>query len=318
MKHIHSSDVRLLEAFHDEAVSQPNPVNAIAILSRADEIGGGRVDSMASARRIANRYGNDAGMRRLVQLVLPVAGLLAESARTLTESEFKALSELASVPRKDLDKLLLSADRFVRANAGVPLTDAERQHLLNRLGVFGIRQSMALLRSRKAKSSVELADELVQRSGLVDLQTVLTTLFVDRATVLKSRSALLAIERLCEQYQRHPGAGDIHARIEQVMAGAHPFNELATLAAIRSGRVKGRREELSDLEQILGASGTADWQRLGLEPESNTEQINNAAMEALGRWQRVAEHPGKTQDLKQVAAVAIRSMEAVVAKTYQG
>jgi predicted GTPase len=317
MKHIHASDLRLLEAFHDEAVSQPNPVNAIAVLSRADEIGGGRVDSMTSARKIAGRYGRDSRLRRLVQIVLPVAGLLAETAETLTEWEYKALSQLATVPRRDLENLMLSADRFIQARPETPLTSMEREQLLRRFGVFGIRQSLALLRTKKVTSSVALAEQLTARSGLVDLQTLLATLFYDRATVLKSRSALLAVERLCEEYPQNPGSADLLLSIEQIMAGAHPFNELATMAAVRSGRIKAREQDLIDLERVLGSSGTAPWQRLSLAPEASPSEIQTEAINEIGRWQRLAESPLATHDLTQAARVAIRSLEEVVAKTYQ-
>jgi hypothetical protein len=316
MKHIHSSDLRLLEAFHDEAVSQPNPVNAIAVLSRADEIGGGRVDSMTSARKIAGRYGRDSRLRRLVQVVLPVAGLLAETAETLTEWEYKALGQLATVPRRDLESLLLSADRFIQARPETPLTSLEREQLLRRFGVFGIRQSLALLRTKKVTSSVALAQELTVRSGLVELQTLLTTLFYDRSAVLKSRSALLAVERLCEENPRNPGSADLLLSIEQIMAAAHPFNELATMAAVRSGRIKARDRDVVDLERVLGSSGTAPWQRLGLTPEASQDDVRTGAITEIGRWQRLAESPLTTNDLTQAARVAIRSLEEIVAKTF--
>src|SRR5690606_2785889 len=54
-RHLHRDDLDFLHAFPDTEVSRPNPVNAIAVLSRADEIGVGRLDAMASARRIAHR-----------------------------------------------------------------------------------------------------------------------------------------------------------------------------------------------------------------------------------------------------------------------
>ncbi len=314
MKHIHTSDLGLLEAFHDEAVSQPNPVNAIAVLSRADEIGGGRIDAMASAQRIANRYGRDARLRRLVQVVLPVAGLLAETAETLTEREYGWLGELAAVPRKEMDGFLLSADGFIEARPETPLTSIEREQLLNRFGIFGIRQSMALLRGGKVHSSVELSDELTRRSGLIELQTILTTLFVDRAAVLKTRSALLTVERLCEENPQNPRSAELLLDIEQVMAGAHPFNELATMAAIRTGRIIAADDDLLDLEQTLGSSGTAPWQRLGLTAEASEEQVKTAAFEAIGRWQRLAESPLTSHDLSQSARVAIRSLEEIVAR----
>ena len=314
MKHIHSSDMRLLEAFHDEAVSQPNPVNAIAVLSRADEIGSGRVDAMASARRIADRLGKDGRLRRLVQVVLPVAGLLAETAETLTQSEFTSLQKLAEVPRKDLESLLLSADRFIQATPATPLTSLEREQLLGRLGIFGIRQTMALLRTGKVTSSVELSDELVKRSGLVDLQNILGTLFVDRAAVLKSRSALLAVERLCEENPQNPGSAELLLTIEQIMAGAHPFNELATMAAVRSGEIDADEDDLLALEQALGSGGTLAWQRLGLPADATSDQIKAEAFEAIGRWQRLAESPLTSHGLSQATRVAIRSVEEIVAR----
>ena len=67
----------------DQEFAQATPVNAIAVLSRADEVGVGRLDSMSSASRIANRYKHDVKVRRLCQTVVPVAGLLAQSGSTL-------------------------------------------------------------------------------------------------------------------------------------------------------------------------------------------------------------------------------------------
>ncbi len=312
MKHIHASDLNLLEAFHDNSVSRPNPVNAVAVLSRADEIGAGRLDSMASARNIANRYGDDGRLRRLVQIVVPVAGLLAETAETLTEWEFKALRQLADHPTDDLEPYLLSADRFVEARPETPLTSLERESLLGRFGLFGVRLSLALLRRNVCESSAELSDELVARSGLGDLQTVLATLFMDRADVLKARSALLAVEKLCMEHPQVQGVATLQAAIEQIMAGAHPFNELTTLAAVRSGWVKGKPADLREVEQLLGATGTMAWQRLGLDQTAGVEEIRIAAIEALSRWQRKVENPLTSLDLVTAGRVVVRTLEGLI------
>lgn len=312
MKHIHASDLNLLEAFHDNSVSQPNPVNAVAVLSRADEIGAGRLDSMASARKIATRYGDDGRLRRLVQMVVPVAGLLAETAETLTEWEFKALRQLADYPEEDLETYLLSADRFVEARPETPLTSLEREQLLDRFGLFGVRLSLALLRRNVCESSAELSDELIARSGLNELQTILSTLFMDRAEVLKARSALLAVEKLCAEHPTVEGVPTLLAGIEQIMAGAHPFNELTTMAAVRSGWVKGRAEDLREVERLLGASGTTPWQRLGLEETASPDEVRTAAIEALSRWQRKAENPLTSLDLVTAGRVVIRTLEGLI------
>ncbi len=157
LRHLHPGDIEFLRAFHDTEVSRPSPVNAIGVLSRADEIGAGRPDSMASARRIATRLGNDTNVRRLVQSVVPVAGLLAETAVTLTEMEVAQLRKVAALGVKQAEELLLSADRFASAMPGLGLTDLERAALLARFGLFGVRLTSTLLRREVATTASALS-----------------------------------------------------------------------------------------------------------------------------------------------------------------
>ena len=65
MRHLHRSDVQFLEAFVDRSVAHASPVNAIVVLSRADEIGAARLDALDSARAVATRYGADGRVRAL-------------------------------------------------------------------------------------------------------------------------------------------------------------------------------------------------------------------------------------------------------------
>ena len=120
MRHLHASDMKFLESFRDTAAGQSQTVNAVAVLSRADEIGSGRIDSILSANKVARRYELDGELASLALGVIPVAGLLAESARTLREDEYAAFKELAALPREDREKLLISADRFVRPSPKRP------------------------------------------------------------------------------------------------------------------------------------------------------------------------------------------------------
>ncbi len=87
MRHLHRSDVEFLDGFLDRSVGNVSPVNAVAVLSRADEIGACRPDAMDSAARIAERYRHDDQVRALCSTVVPVAGLLAETGLTLREDE---------------------------------------------------------------------------------------------------------------------------------------------------------------------------------------------------------------------------------------
>ena len=113
MRHVHRTDLGFLEAFHDDAHAGASPISAIAVLSRADEIGVCRLDAMSSAQRIAATWRNDPRLRRLCQTVVPVAGLVAEAGASLREDEYRALVALAAMPRRDVDALMLTTDRFL-------------------------------------------------------------------------------------------------------------------------------------------------------------------------------------------------------------
>jgi hypothetical protein len=312
MRHLHAGDVEFLRAFHDSEVSRPNPVNAIAVLSRADEIGAGRPNSMTSARQIAARLSTDPVVRRVVQTVVPMAGLLAETAVTLTETEVSHLRKVADRTPREVEALLLTADRFLTQMPELGLTSFERQHLLDRFGVFGVRLASMILR-RGPVTATELARDLAERSGLEELQAVLHSLFFARRDVLKSRSALLALDDLAHE-QPLPGSIAVSAEIEEIIASAHPFNELRVLSAVRAGWVAGKPAVLEDLERVIGGSGTGRAQRLGLDSGATPAEESAAAVEALARWQRRAENPMTVHELVVAARVAVRSCEGMLAE----
>jgi Dynamin family len=313
LRHLHANDVEFLRAFHDTEVSRPSPVNAIGVLSRADEIGVGRLDSMASARRIATRLGTDANVRRLVQTVVPVAGLLAETAVTLTEAEFAQLRRIAGLEVRQAEELLLSADRFARAMPELGLTSIEREALLARFGMFGVRLSSTLLRREVATTATELSRELAERSGLNHLQEIVGSLFLERRNVLKSRSALLALAEITRACVR-PGSAALAAGVEEIMASAHPFNELRVLSSVRAGWVTGKTEVVAELEQLIGGSGNSTSHRLRLDPDAAATELTAAAEQALARWQRRAENPLTSYEMSVAARVAVRSCEGMLAE----
>jgi hypothetical protein len=313
MRHLHVQDLDFLRAFQDTEVSRPNPVNAIGILSRADEIGAGRIDAMASARRIAARLATDPGVRRVVQTVLPVAGLLAETAVTLTEAEVGQLRRIAELPVREAEELLLSTDRFGTLKPELGLTSLERESLLARFGLFGVRLAGTLLRQKVAGTASDLARELAERSGLGQLREVLGSLFFQRRDVLKSRSALLALDNLTRADPR-PGSEAVAGEVEQLVASTHPFNELRVLSSVRAGWVTGKPEVVADLERVIGGAGTAVHQRVNLPPDASDRELAAAAGQALGRWQRRAENPLTAHQMVIAARIAVRSCEGMLAE----
>ncbi|MEZ5255507.1 MAG: dynamin family protein [Ilumatobacteraceae bacterium] len=157
MRHAHRSDIAFLEAFMDRSVTAASPVNTLAVLSRADEIGAGRLDAMASAGRIAARYEQDPQLHALCSAVTPLAGLLAETGLTLREDEVAALRMLAATEPSALEMMLLSADQFLDVSAS-ELTVETRRELLSRPGLFGIRMAVTEIATGRMDDRVARAD----------------------------------------------------------------------------------------------------------------------------------------------------------------
>lgn len=314
MRHLHGADVKFLEAFRDTAAGVAESVCAVSVLSRSDEVGSGRIDSLLSARRVARRYELDGDLAALALGVVPVAGLLAEGARTLRESEYIAFRELAGLERGARESLLVSADRFTRPSDDTGLSVAVREELLHRFGIFGVRLACALIRGGVAGSS-ELSEALVQQSGLLELEEFVRRHFAPRAAVLKARGVVLQLQAL---RQRNPRDDGILAGIERFTSSAHMLTELSLLAEGRSGGWGLPEPEATDAARLLGADGIDAHTRLGVLDDTEVEVVSAMAMQEIDRWRRADNAPlvGRTETA--VYQAVLRSLAAIVSEIGDG
>jgi hypothetical protein len=311
-KHVHRDDVAFLEAFHDHDGGSASPVNAIGVLARADEIVGGRVEAFASAAAIAARTARDPAIRRLCQTVVPLAGLVAEAASTLTEAEYQAIRRLAGLAEDEAAELLLSVDRF-RGPEGFScgLSDDERRILLDRFGIYGVRLGRSVLRARPDLGARGLADELRRLSGLDDLVQLLGESFTARRDLLKLRSAVTSLGQVLAV---SPGWADaaegLRRELESLRAGAHELVELDLLLALRRGDTELDERAVAEAEQLLAPGDAAA--RLGLtgaEPEVLWQEV----LTRIGRWRARSEHPLANPQAATVARGLVRTLEGFAA-----
>lgn len=312
IRHLHATDFEFLEAFSEYDAARASGLNAIAVLSRADEIGGGRLDALMSARRVAARYRSDPRLLGLCQDVVAVAGLLAQAGRSLRLDEFQAFSRLASAPRDHTEAMLLSVGRFLRPG---PREDAllsvdSRRALLDRFGLFGVRLATTLVR-QGTNSPDLLAAELVRRSGLDELRSSLANRFTERRDLLKARSALLAADFVLRR-EPSPQSRSLLAEVERILAGSHEFVEMRLLAAIRSSAVTFPDAYRAEAERLLGANGTIPAQRLGLVDDTDLRMLRAVALETLERWRRLSENPVFPRAFADAARTVVRSCEGIL------
>jgi replication fork clamp-binding protein CrfC len=310
LRTLNAADIALLKQIGTLVGGSAGALGVIGVASRADEIGAGRIDAMLSAKDVATRFTAEMDKTGICQAVVPVSGLLALTARTLRQSEFVALEKLAGVDAAELAKAMLSVDRFVREDSQLPVDAATRAALLDRFGMFGIRISIAVLRAG-ISDSIALADELLERSGLIALRDVIDQQFAQRSDLLKAHTALLSLRRLVEANPIY-ATPFIVADIEPLVADTHAFEELRLLSQLRSRPTTLNDDEMASLRRIIGGSGTDAASRLGLQPDAPYDGPR-AAFSAAQRWRRRADHPLNDPFTTRACRAAVRSAEAMVA-----
>lgn len=308
---IDDSDVVFLRQIADHISAGAGPIGIIGVVSRADELGVGRLDAMHSARQLAKQVTRELELTGLCQTAVPVAGLIACTAKTLRQQEFNDLRQLASVSQDDLELALLSADRFVRSDK-LPTDPQSREQLIRRFGPFGIRVAITCLRAG-ARDSVSLVDDLLYRSGIGELEEVIDVHFGQRAEELKAQTVLLMCKDLFAAFPAR-SAAPLAKEVAELISSTHGFQELRVLAKLRTTRTTLSDEDLADLKRMLGSQGTGTAERLNIDPFAVTGVGTDNALDEIDRWRKRARHPLTDHFTAAACMLAARSAENVLAQ----
>jgi hypothetical protein len=310
MRHVHRDDVAFLDAFMDRSVTAASPVNTVAVLSRADEIGAGRLDALDSAGRIARRYESDPQVRALCASVTPLAGLLAETGLTLREDEVANLRALAATDAETLERMLLSSDELLELSRS-DLTVENRRDLLDRLGMYGLRLAVREIGAGH-NTAATLGPRLVELSGLTELRRIIVSHFLPRARALQARTALSSLRALARSLRdKDPRvATAIDREAERIESSAVEFAQLRAAHLVTSGAVAVTEAERDELSHLL-LDGTASVAGLG--PGASADDVRNAALVAVSRWRTRSGDPLADPTFVEVCETAARSYEAIYA-----
>ncbi|OZM74077.1 hypothetical protein CFN78_07340 [Amycolatopsis antarctica] len=309
-RHAEPAELSGLRATLDSPVARAAPVHSILVLSRADEIGAGKIDALLSARQLARRSRRENGACAAFQSVVAASGLVAFAGKSLQDEDFAALSLMATVSRADLERYLLSVDTFCGPRFPVELGPDARRALLTQFGLFGIRLAVTLVRTG-CDSRIKLSAQLAQRSGLSELREAIGGNFLERREVLKARSALLGLESVLRAEPRR-GGERLAAAMERMLAGLHEVRELRLIAALVAGRLSLPTPLRDEAVRLLGAEGTSVPERLGVEDQ---RLVPEATIEALVKWRREAESVDSPAPRRQAARVVVRTCEGLLTRT---
>ncbi|RJQ83426.1 GTPase [Pseudonocardiaceae bacterium YIM PH 21723] len=272
---VRQDDQDALSAFTAATDGRPaGPVNAVAVLNKADTIPADSVpgsggDQRSAARLLAQRQRLALGPR--VTEVVPLIGLLAETTETgmFTAADVDALRRLAAVPPADRDTMLLAADLLLGWECDLPVPDRER--LLELLDLHGIRLAVDSLVDNPQCTVGDLRRILAEASGFGELRARLTEGLWSRSDAIKAAAALDALAAIPEQQHL------IWDTIELLLARpeAHQLRMMEILTLIASGGVDMPADLL---DEVVRLGMNAD------PPTGSREQQAAYALERAGWW----------------------------------
>lgn len=307
----HQTDLQFLHLMHELQIAHRAPINTVMVLSRADETGSGGLEALPTAEKIAQQYRDEPKVRSFTQYVIPVAGLLGQTATSLTADDFAVLAALEQFPSEQLEPLLISADRFVSSPQLDAIPQTTRKNLLDRLGRFGIETTLAAI-GQGASDAKKLSEVLLEESRLNDLHEVVHQQFVERQEALRARSVLMAVDMVLRANPR-PGVQQIRGEFERLLTNTHAWDELRLLSALRSGQVRFSRAMRAEAEQLLGAFGHDRHSRLGQESYVLDTDLADQASAVLSRWRQHLVNPFHDRFHRDAIRIVLRSCERLIA-----
>jgi hypothetical protein len=311
-RHPNQTDIQFLQSVHELGLARYAPISTILVLSRADEIGNGGTEALGHADQLAQQYQQDPSVRSYTQHVLPVVGLLGQSAMTLSSEDVATLGALTQLGNNTLAALLLSADRFAHSPAPESVPAASRERLLTRFGRFGVEVALSAIQ-QGASDAGQLRSTLWENSRMTNLQDAVRQQFIERRDALRARAALLAVDMVLRANPR-PGVQQLRGEFERLLANTHEWKEMRLLSALRAGQVHFPRPMRIEAERLLGAFGDDPHSRLGQDVQVPDAELANQATDALARWREHLVNPMHDRPHRDAVRTVLRSCERLMAR----
>ncbi len=269
--------------------------STVAVLSKVDRLSRDR-DPVRAARPIADRVA--AELRGVVSSVLPVVGLLAETARAavFTEDDARAVLAMAEVDDEmDREDMLLSAEDFLRFE-GLALDLGVRRRLLSLLDVHGLAVAIAAA-DAGAKSASAMLRAFETSSGFGAVRTAIVDRFGAQADAFKAHAAMSDLRRASYRRDDPDNARALRAlrspleRLELDPA-MHRLRLLTVAEAVSAGQLALPPDLLDDLVRLaevddpsadaaarssdVARAGAARWATWGNDARRSPDEARHA------------------------------------------
>lgn len=253
------------------------PLNTLGVLSRADSYGAGAlgaVDPVDEAARHAARLERE--LARYVDRVIPVSGLLAQTAATgaLNESLTRRIAAVTASSRVALLEVMYEEQ------PADPRQAREVAKIIDLIGEYGLFRGA----DAAARGATALTKWLLEASGMNRLRSALEGELSSYAQLHRAGVIIQSLEALAYQYPED--AAEIRRSVSAIKR--HPAALPARLiVALKTLQVAGASDEFIREAKLLAARGPAAI-RLGLDPGAGAWEALDTLRAKRTRMQTLA------------------------------
>lgn len=313
-----AGEEELIGDFQHVGLSNATPLTAIGALTKVELLWPEHPEPLVEGRRVAERFMNVAGARRLLYDLRPVASKVDFAAATFTEPEFHDLVALAQVDPATLQRKLKLGPFFrEREYPELPVTALRRAVLFDRFSGYGVHLACSLIRDG-VPDAAALRTELAARSGLAEFRALLTNHFGNRADLIKLRNTIDQVHLLPGRLGPTLTPRDRHtldivaAEFRNLDLNEHGFDELRVIRQHYRGELAFSPAQVEELLRITGEHGTDPASRLGLAPGTGHDDLVSAAQQRREHWAGVAVDPTYGGPTRRAAKILHRSYELLL------
>lgn len=278
-----------------------NPLNAIGVLSKIDVLWMEDVAHNRTALQIGRRMAtktleNNPMLRKTLFNIYPISSLLFLKASTLTEEEFRLVTELAIKDKDILPCLMMSAMDFVDSDYEVSINMMQRKELLMKLDLYAIDLLIRYIQSVPDATLSGAKELLFIESGAREFMTVLHNHFGGRSKLIKMESIYQNLIHIIREERasnnRQVGKQQLLNQVEQRItdifsASVYEHNEYEILNKIYCREMKLDDEVAEEFIHLCGEHGSSAPERLRLLDKDRTVQnMINIAYERERYWRK--------------------------------
>lgn len=253
------------------------PLNTLGVLSRADSYGAGALgaaDPVDGAARHAVRLERE--LARYVDRVIPVSGLLAQTATTgaVNEARTRRIATVTASSRVALLELMYAQQ------PDDPAQVREVAQVIDLIGEYGLFRGA----DAAARGATALTNWLLEASGMNALRSALEGDLSSYAQLHRAGAIIRSLDELAYQYPEN--AAEIRRSVSSIKR--HPAALPARLIVVlKTLQVAGASDEFIRETKLLASCGSAA-SRLGLDPKAGVWEALDTLREKRARMQTLA------------------------------